>query len=253
MNIHIIPCLKDNYAYIIENEKTKNACVIDPSESAPVLSFLEKNKLNLKYILNTHHHADHIGGNLDLKKKFNAIILGFIKDKNRIPGIDIALNDKEIWNFEGSDVLVEHVPGHTSGHIFYYFKDENSVFTGDTLFSFGCGRLFEGSYKEMVNSLKKIKSLPRKTKIFCGHEYTISNLKFCMAIDKSNSELKKKYNQIDNNINKNLTSMPANLSEEIELNIFLKFDNLEFKKKIGFEDLNEVDFFKKIRDLKDNF
>jgi len=253
MNIHIIPCLKDNYAYIIENEKTKNACVIDPSESAPVLSFLEKNKLNLKYILNTHHHADHIGGNLDLKKKFNAIILGFIKDKNRIPGIDIALNDKEIWNFEGSDVLVEHVPGHTSGHIFYYFKDENSVFTGDTLFSFGCGRLFEGSYKEMVNSLKKIKSLPRKTKIFCGHEYTISNLKFCMAIDKNNSELKKKYNQIDNNINKNLTSMPANLSEEIELNIFLKFDNLEFKKKIGFEDLNEVDFFKKMRNLKDNF
>ena len=253
MNIHIIPCLKDNYAYIIENEKTKNACVIDPSESAPVLSFLEKNKLNLKYILNTHHHADHIGGNLDLKKKFNAKILGFIKDKNRIPGIDIALNDKEIWNFEGSDVLVEHVPGHTSGHIFYYFKDENSVFTGDTLFSFGCGRLFEGSYKEMVNSLKKIKSLPRKTKIFCGHEYTISNLKFCMAIDKNNSELKKKYNQIDNNINKNLTSMPANLDEEIELNIFLKFDNLEFKKKIGFEDLNEVDFFKKMRDLKDNF
>jgi hydroxyacylglutathione hydrolase len=253
MNIHIIPCLKDNYAYIIENEKTKNACVIDPSESGPVLIFLEKNKLNLKYILNTHHHADHIGGNLDLKKKFNAKILGFIKDKNRIPGIDIALNDKEIWNFEGSDVLVEHVPGHTSGHIFYYFKNENSAFTGDTLFSFGCGRLFEGSYKEMVDSLKKIKSLPRKTKIFCGHEYTISNLKFCMAIDKKNSELKKKYNQINNNINKNLTSMPANLDEEIELNIFLKFDNLKFKKKIGFEDLNEVDFFKKIRDLKDNF
>ena len=100
MNIHIIPCLKDNYAYIIENKKTKNACVIDPSESYPVIDFLEKNKLNLKYILNTHHHADHIGGNLDLKKKFNSKVLGFVKDKNRIPGIDITLNDKEIWNFE---------------------------------------------------------------------------------------------------------------------------------------------------------
>jgi hydroxyacylglutathione hydrolase len=253
MNIHIIPCLKDNYAYIIENEKTKNACVIDPSESDPILSFLEKNKLNLKYILNTHHHADHIGGNLDIKKKFNCKILGFIKDKNRIPGIDIALNDKEIWNFEGSDVLVEHVPGHTSGHVFYYFKNENSVFTGDTLFSFGCGRLFEGSYKEMVSSLKKIKCLPKKTEIFCGHEYTISNLKFCMAIDKDNSELKEKFNQIYNNINKNITSMPANLAEEMKLNVFLKFDDLEFKKKMGFADLGEVDFFKKIRDLKDNF
>jgi hydroxyacylglutathione hydrolase len=253
MNIHIIPCLKDNYAYIIENKKTKNACVIDPSELDPVADFLEKNQLNLKYILNTHHHADHIGGNLDLKKKFNSKILGFVKDKSRIPGIDITLNDKEIWNFEGSDVLVEHVPGHTSGHIFYYFKKEDSVFTGDTLFSFGCGKLFEGSYEEMVNSLKKIKSLPKKTKIFCGHEYTISNLKFCMTIDKDNSELKEKYNQINNNINKNITSMPTNLAEEMKLNIFLKFDDLEFKKKLGFEDMNEVDFFKKIRDLKDNF
>ena len=253
MDIHIIPCLKDNYAYIVENKKTKSACVIDPSEAAPIISFLNTNKLNLKYILNTHHHADHIGGNLELKKKFNSQILGFEKDKNRIPGIDILLKNKEIWNFEGSDVLVEHVPGHTSGHIFYYFKNEGSVFTGDTLFSFGCGRLFEGSYLEMINSLKKIKSLPHKTKVFCGHEYTINNLKFCMEIDKNNSELKEKYTQINNSIKNKLPSVPCNLSDEIKLNVFLKFDDLKFKKRIGFEDLNEVDFFKKIRDLKDNF
>jgi hydroxyacylglutathione hydrolase len=253
MDIHIIPCLKDNYAYIVENKKTKNACVIDPSESEPVINFLKNKKLNLKYILNTHHHADHIGGNLELKKKFNSQILGFEKDKNRIPGIDIFLNDKQIWNFEGSDVLIEHVPGHTSAHIFYYFKNEESVFTGDTLFSFGCGRLFEGSYLEMVNSLKKIRSLPLKTKIFCGHEYTINNLKFCMALDKNNSELKEKYNQISNNIKNKLPSVPSALGDEIRLNIFLKFDDLNFKKRIGLGDLNEVDFFKKIRDLKDNF
>jgi len=253
MDIHIITCLKDNYAYIVENKKTKSACVIDPSEAAPIISFLNTNKLNLKYILNTHHHADHIGGNLELKKKFNSQILGFEKDKNRIPGIDILLKNKEIWNFEGSDVLVEHVPGHTSGHIFYYFKNEESVFTGDTLFSFGCGRLFEGSYLEMINSLKKIKSLPHKTKVFCGHEYTINNLKFCMEIDKNNSELKEKYTQINNSIKNKLPSVPCNLSDEIKLNVFLKFDDLKFKKRIGFEDLNEVDFFKKIRDLKDNF
>jgi len=149
--------------------------------------------------------------------------------------------------------LVEHVPGHTSGHIFYYFKNEESVFSGDTLFSYGCGRLFEGSYLEMVNSLKKIKSLPLKTKIFCGHEYTISNLKFCMELDKNNSELKEKYNQISKNIKNKLPSVPSNLGDEIKLNIFLKFDDLKFKKRIGLGDLNEVDFFKKIRDLKDNF
>ena len=253
MDTHIIPCLKDNYAYIIENKKTKNACVVDPSESEPVINFLKKKNLNLKYILNTHHHADHIGGNLELKKKFNSQILGFEKDKNRIPGIDILLNDKQIWNFEGSDVLVEHVPGHTSGHIFYYFKKEESVFTGDTLFSFGSGRLFEGSYLEMINSLKKIRSLPPETKIFCGHEYTINNLKFCMEIDKDNSQLTEKFKLISGNIKNKLSSMPSILSDEMRLNIFLKFDNLEFKKSIGFEDLNEVDFFKKIRDLKNNF
>jgi hydroxyacylglutathione hydrolase len=105
----------------------------------------------------------------------------------------------------------------------------------------------------MVNSLKKIRSLPPKTKIFCGHEYTINNLKFCMEIDKNNSELIEKYNYIKNNINNKLPSVPSNLGDEMRLNIFLKFDDLEFKKRIGFEDLNEVDFFKKIRDLRDNF
>ena len=213
--IRLFNCLSDNFGYLIHDPASKATASIDAPEAGPIVKALQREGWTLTDILLTHHHADHIGGNLDLKKKFNAKILGFIKDKNRIPGIDIALNDKEIWNFEGSDVLVEHVPGHTSGHIFYYFKNENSAFTGDTLFSFGCGRLFEGSYKEMVDSLKKIKSLPRKTKIFCGHEYTISNLKFCMAIDNSNSKLKEKYNQINNNINKNLTSMPANLDEEI--------------------------------------
>ncbi len=107
MDIHIIPCLKDNYAYIVENKKTKNACVIDPSESAPIKDFLNKNKLNLKFILNTHHHADHVGGNLELKKEFNSKILGFEKDKERIPGIDIVLKNRQIWNFENSDVLIE--------------------------------------------------------------------------------------------------------------------------------------------------
>ena len=253
MDIHIIPCLKDNYAYIIENKKTKNACVVDPSESNPIRDYLKKNKLNLKFILNTHHHADHIGGNLELKKEFNSKILGFEKDKERIPGIDIFLTNGQTWNFEGSDVLIEHVPGHTSGHIFYYFKNEESVFTGDTLFSFGCGRLFEGSYSEMVNSLKKIKSLPPKTKIFCGHEYTVNNLKFCIEIDKNNSELKEKYNQIVSSIKKKLYSVPSNLGDEMRLNIFLKFNDLKFKHQLGFQDLNEVDFFRKIRDLKDNF
>lgn len=253
LKIEIIPCLKDNFSFVIYNKINRNSLVIDPGEVEPIIYFIKKNNLKLNYILNTHHHSDHIGGNLELKKKYSLKIVGSKMDQKRIPGIDIVLKNRQIWNFENSDVLIEHVPGHTSGHIFYYFKNEEAAFTGDTLFSFGCGRLFEGSYLEMVNSLKKIKSLPSKTKIFCGHEYTMSNLKFCIEIDKNNAELKKKYNQISNNIKNKLPSVPSDLSDEMNLNIFLKFDDYKFKKQLGFQDLNEVDFFKKIRDLKDNF
>ncbi len=172
MDIHIIPCLKDNYAYIVENKKTKNACVIDPSESAPIKDFLNKNKLNLKFILNTHHHADHVGGNLELKKEFNSKILGFEKDKERIPGIDIVLKNRQIWNFENSDVLIEHVPGHTSGHIFYYFKNEEAAFTGDTLFSFGSS----GCFGSNAGTPVRIEKLPTLSKIIS------TNIVVCMYL-----------------------------------------------------------------------
>ena len=163
MQIEIIPCLKDNYSYIIVDKSKNSACVIDPSESQPVINFVEKNNIKLKYILNTHHHFDHIGGNEELKKKFGSIILGFEKDSYRIPKIDVLLEDNQIWKAENFIAKIIHVPGHTSGHICFHFFNEKLVFTGDTLFSLGCGRIFEGTYKEMFNSLSKIKSLPKET------------------------------------------------------------------------------------------
>ena len=141
MKIEIIKCLQDNFSYLLINEKNSDACVIDPSEAEPILKYIENNKINLKYILNTHHHGDHIGGNDILKSKFNAKILAFENDKDRIPMIDIFLNDNQIWKDEIFEFKVIHVPGHTSGHICFYFFKENIIFTGDTLFSLGCYRL----------------------------------------------------------------------------------------------------------------
>ena len=189
MQIIPIPCLVDNYAYIINDANSQIVGVIDPSEAPPVIAFLKKKNLKLNYILNTHHHFDHIGGNVELKKKYKAKVIGFDGDKHRIPGIDKTLKDGDKWTFGNSLVKILHIPGHTLGHICFYFEKEKIAFTGDTLFSLGCGRIFEGDHEQMLRSLNKIKKLPKNTKIYCGHEYTYKNAEFCTKYDGDNIDL----------------------------------------------------------------
>ena len=239
MKIEIIKCLKDNYSYLIIDKKTKSACVVDPSEAKPIINYIEKNKIYLKFILNTHHHYDHVGGNKDLKKKYNAKVIGFEGDKDRIPEIDICLKDRETWKNKNFEFKIFHIPGHTSGHICFNFFKEKLLFTGDTLFSLGCGRIFEGTYEQMFNSLELIKSFSLETKIYCGHEYTLKNSDFCSIHDKENSKLTEKIISIKEKLNKGLPTIPSTLKEELETNIFLK--------------CNSIENFSKLRDLKDNF
>ncbi len=239
MKIEIIKCLKDNYSYLLIDEANNNACVIDPSESKPVINFIKNNDIKLKYILNTHHHYDHVGGNIELKKKYGSKIVGFKKDKYRIPGIDIFLEDNEIWKKNNFEAKIYHIPGHTSGHIAFHFFKEKVIFTGDTLFSLGCGRIFEGTYDQMFNSLNRIKNLPKDTKIYFGHEYTLQNSNFCITQDSKNTKLKNKIINIKEKLENGIPTVPTTLNEEIECNIFLKAKNVES--------------FSKLRDLKDNF
>tara|TARA_X000001036_G_scaffold430689_1_gene463783 strand:- start:611 stop:1330 length:720 start_codon:yes stop_codon:yes gene_type:complete len=239
MRIEILKCLQDNYSYLIIDETNKNACVVDPGESIPIINFVENNNIKLKYILNTHHHYDHIGGNLELKEKYGSKIVAFKNDKSRIPEIDVLVQNNQIWKADNFEAKIYHTPGHTSGHIAFYFFNEKKIFTGDTLFSLGCGRIFEGTYKEMFNSLNKIKKLPKETKIYCGHEYTLQNSNFCIQQDPKNSKLKDKIIKIKKKLENGLPTLPTILSEEIECNIFLKANNIET--------------FSKLRDLKDNF
>ena len=239
MRVEIIPCLQDNYSYLVIDETNNTACVVDPSEALPIIDFISNKNINLKYILNTHHHFDHIGGNKDLKKKYNLSVVGFKGDKNRIPEIDILVEDNEIWKADNFEARIFHIPGHTNGHISFFFHKDKFVFTGDTLFSLGCGRIFEGTYQEMFNSLDKIKNLPRDTKVYCGHEYTLQNSKFCIKHDSNNLNLKKKISEINNKIKNNLPTVPTTIKEELECNIFLR--------------ANDLKSFSKLRDLKDNF
>ena len=253
MRIEIIPCLQDNYSYLIIDESNNFACVVDPSESEPIINFLKNKNIKLKYILNTHHHYDHIGGNQELKKKYGSIVVGFKGDSKRIPGIDILLEDNQIWKAENFEAKIMHIPGHTSGHICFNFFKEKLVFTGDTLFSLGCGRIFEGSYKEMFESLNKIKLLPKETKIYCGHEYTYKNAEFCMKYESDNIDLKKKFEKIKKLRSKNLPTVPSSLEDELKSNIFLRCDKNDLKIKLNMKNQEDFKVFKKVRDLKDSF
>tara|TARA_B100001113_G_C21001212_1_gene574977 strand:+ start:285 stop:1001 length:717 start_codon:yes stop_codon:yes gene_type:complete len=238
MKIKIIKCLNDNYSYILIDSK-KNVCVVDPSESDPIIKTIDKNKFKLQFVLNTHHHFDHIGGNLDLKNKYKCKIIGFENDKDRIPGIDIFLKNNDIWKSGEFEAKIIHVPGHTSGHVCYSFYNNNLVFTGDTLFALGCGRIFEGTHKEMYESLSILKKLPETTKIYCGHEYTYNNSKFCLKYDKDNINLKKMILKIERKLKKNIPTIPTTIKDELACNIFLRAKSLKE--------------FSKLRDLKDNF
>ena len=239
MKIEIIPCLQDNYSYLIIDEENNIACVVDPGEADPIIKYLEDTQIELKFILNTHHHYDHVGGNQKLKEKYGASIVGYKGDRERIPGIDIMVNDQETWAYKNFKAKIIHIPGHTLGHICFYFYKDESVFTGDTLFSLGCGKIFEGTYAQMFDSLMKLKELPKSTKVFCGHEYTLQNSKFCMTHDENNENLKAKLNNIKIKLKAGLPTIPSTIKDELECNIFLRSDNVET--------------FSKLRDLKDNF
>ena len=239
MKIEIIPCLQDNYSYLIIDETKNNACVVDPSEASPIIKFLEKENINLKYILNTHHHFDHVGGNQELKKKYNSIVVGYKDDEKRIPDIDVLVDENQIWKADNFEAKIIYIPGHTTGHISFHFFNEKLIFTGDTLFSLGCGKIFEGTYEQMFTSLNKLKNLPSDTMIYCGHEYTLQNSKFCIKHDPKNFNLQNRIKSIKEKIDNNKPTIPTNLRDELECNIFLRAKNVES--------------FAKLRDLKDNF
>ena len=253
MQVTAIPCLTDNYAYVISDNNSKIVGVVDPSEASPVVSFLKKQNLKLNYILNTHHHFDHVGGNLELKKIYNAKVVGFVGDKHRIPEIDITLSNNEKWIFGNETVKILHIPGHTLGHICFFFEKEKIAFTGDTLFSLGCGRIFEGDHNQMLTSLNKIKKLPKDTMIYCGHEYTYKNAKFCIKYDSGNIDLKNKFEKIKKLRSSNLPTIPSKLEDELKTNIFLRCDQKDLKIKLNMQNQEDLKVFRKVRDLKDNF
>jgi hydroxyacylglutathione hydrolase len=249
MRIITVPCLSDNYAYLIQ--EGDSCAVVDPSEAGPVRAALAREGLKLTHILNTHHHGDHTGGNLELKAEFGALVVGAEKDTHRIPGIDVGVGEKAGWQFAGLPVTVLEVPGHTLGAITYVIA--GNAFTGDTLFTLGCGRLFEGDAAMMWKSLSKLMRLPDDTKIWCGHEYTQSNGRFALTLEPGNQALKARMNEVNIARAAGEPTVPATLGLEKQTNPFLRPDSAEIRKSLGMEKEDTVTVFAEIRERKNSF
>ncbi|KAK9138719.1 hypothetical protein Sjap_009313 [Stephania japonica] len=236
LQIELVPCLKDNYAYLLHDVDTGTVGVVDPSEAMPIIDALNRKNRNLTYILNTHHHYDHTGGNAELKARYGAKVIGSSLDKDRIPGIDIALQDGDKWMFAGHEVVVMDTPGHTKGHISYYLPGCGAIFTGDTLFSLSCGKLFEGTPEQMLASLDKIVSLPDDTNIYCGHEYTLSNSKFALSIEPKNTALQSYAARVAQLRSKGAPTIPTALKLEKACNPFLRTSSTEIRRSLKIPD-----------------
>ena len=257
MEIIRLPVLSDNYIFLLHDPQSKKAAVVDPAVSGPVINCLARIGAELVAIFNTHHHFDHVGGNQELMDKFpNLCVYGGKQDRGRIPGQQVFLEEGDRVEFAGKVAEIFFVPGHTRAHIAYYFPPNSSeetgdLFCGDTLFAGGCGRLFEGTPSQMVQSLTKLRNLPDNTRVWCAHEYTLNNLKFALTVDPNNSDLHNRYDQVTKARQNKQATVPSLLAEEKQTNPFLRWDQPTLQTTAGITD--PVRVFSKIRGMKDNF
>lgn len=251
INIKPLKAYTDNYIWLLESNE--GVSVVDPGDAKPVIDYLEKSNKNLIDIFITHHHFDHTAGVTDLKEKISGSIYG---PRNSYDLIDVKVSEGDMFHSLGLQFEVIEVPGHTLDHIAFYCKEDDILFCGDTLFAGGCGRIFEGTFNQMFSSLNKLKKLPKSTRVYCGHEYTKSNLSFSIEVEPENKDLIARKSGINGLIEVNGCSLPSSIGLEKKTNPFLRCDllsdNIQLLKKLGLENPSEQEIFINIREWKDS-
>jgi len=253
IQIHMFPCLQDNYGFLLHDAEAGVTATVDTPDVEAILNALGEKNWKLTHILNTHHHHDHAGGNLALKKATGCQVIGPRADAQRIPGIDIEVGEGEEFTLGNHSVRVFDTPGHTRGHIVYYLPEDRVAFVGDTLFAMGCGRLFEGTPEQMWSSLQKLMQWPDDTRLYCAHEYTQANARFALSVEPDNQALSARSNQVDELRARNEPTVPTTLGAEKATNPFLRPMSPEIRASVGLENADLVEVFARTRALKDAF
>lgn len=249
MQVKILPLVGDNYIYLIHDGK--EAVVVDPTSATPVLVALEAGKLQLRNILLTHHHGDHTAGSAMLKRRTGARIVG--PADSRILGLGSHVHDGDTISACGSEIKVLHTPGHTRSHVAYYVAASGCVFTGDTVFVSGCGRIVEGTAKDMWRSVRTIRNLPPGTKMYCGHEYTEENLEFSLHLEPGNARMREKLAHVRAQLSRGEPTVPSSIAEERELNLFMRADTTAVQKAVDLEGAPASEVFAVLRGMKDRW
>lgn len=253
LQIELVPCLRDNYAYLVRDVGDSFCAVVDPSEAAPVRAALESRGWRLTHILNTHHHPDHTGGNSALKKEFGATVVGPEKDRARIPALDEGVLEGSPLALGSHRGRVLEIPAHTRAHIAFVFEADEAVFTGDTLFAMGCGRLFEGTPQMMWHSLSKLMTLDDGLRVYCGHEYTFNNGRFALTLEPGNADLGRRMREVERLRTENRPTIPSTIGLEKRTNPFLRPDSAEIRRTLNMSGASDVEVFAEMRARKDNF
>lgn len=254
LDIQQIPVLNDNYVYLARCPETGACAVVDPAVSASIIAALDERGWKATAILNTHHHGDHVGGNEDIKAEYPGCqVFASAVDQGRIPGLDVTLREGDTVAIGNCTGDVFDVPGHTRGHIAYYFAESKALFCGDTLFALGCGRMFEGTAEQMWGSLKKLRALPDDTQVYCAHEYTNANADFASHLEPRNLMLKQRAEEVTRLRESGKPTVPSLLGLEKKTNPFLRCDDTEFLRNVGLTGLGAASAFAEIRGRKDRF
>ena len=253
LQIHQFPCRSDNYGFLAHDPGQGLTACIDTPDAGAINDALDEKGWRLTHILNTHHHGDHTGGNLALKQQWGCTIVGAAHDAERIPGIDVRVSEGDAYPFGAMNAEVFEVPGHTTGHIAYYFAGEGVAFVGDTIFALGCGRLFEGTPEMMWNSLQKLMALPDETVVYCAHEYTQANARFALTVEPGNARLVARSREIDELRARGLPTVPTTIGLERATNPFVRPMSENLRATIGLSGADPVAVFAETRRRKDNF
>lgn len=246
-------CRSDNFGVLVHDPESGETALIDAPEEAAILKAIERTGWTPTLLLITHHHVDHVEANEALKKRFGLRIVGPKKEASKIPAIDETVSEGDTIDFAGRKVRVIETPGHTSGHVSFHFADDGVVFTADTLFALGCGRLFEEGPAVMCESMKKLAKLPPETVVYCGHEYTLSNARFAVTIDPDNARLAERAKQIEALRSDDKPTLPTTIGEELATNPFMRWGDPSIRKHLGMETASDGEVFAEIRKRKDNF